>query len=744
NSVYDGKAHDLISSGSVDDAVGKIMFSLDNEKWSEAVPSMTSAGTYDVYYMIKGSDNYEDSEVSKKSATISKADFEVANNDQEYDYDGMAHGRGLSVTTVDQSTPSVTYSFEGSSYSEEVPSFTDVYVNFKGEVIIRKINYRIEAENFNTAEGSYTVLINRVDPTYVITYPELIYDGNMHKLIEASVEGGKILYSYTGIDRTFKDVVPYAKDAGEYTFYYRIDGDMNHNDIAKVQVSNTIRKAEIHVEVGNNTFAYNGQPQGEGISAYTDDDTDVVIRYGLSADKCWSSMVPKISNVDESRIIYYEVKAADHEPVTGSYMLEITPVAPEVTAPEKIEGLFYTGSYQNLITAGSSKDGTMMYKVDSEGSIGNYTTYIPTGKNAKEYTVSYYCAGDANHTDSEVGQLTVFIDMNNRVHLALSENEGEMEAGSEKDVEIDTNSNGTLSCESSSANVSCSIDDETKTLHIETAQEAVGEIVTITVRVTGGNYSDHSVTYTLTVKSKTGEEEVDVTPAEENSEENDEVTPAEGNDEEPKPEMANVSSAPDLVVQNESDEQSDKQEPVDKQPDIMEEINKVVIAEAKAEITSMQILSQYDMYGEPVSYFTRDGRLIKPQKDTPAGRYTVEVKVTLEFEVDEDGNTKIIMIDTASQEVSRQSDDSGSSKPAYVEVQDENKDEEEEIVVPEMINEQPVLPEVVQDENDNSDDDILNNNDLNPIYEPQNEPIINQEDGSDNENEETNETDITE
>jgi len=752
DSVYDGQPHKLITAGEVDENVGTIVFSSDGEYWSAEIPQETNAGEYDVYYMIKGSDNYEDSEVSKTKATIGKADFVIADNNQVYDYDGNKHGTGLTVSTVDQSTPLITYSFEGSEYTEEVPGFEDVYVNFKGEVIAREIKYKVEAENFNTKEGTYTVLINRIDPTYTITYPELTFDDQIHDLIEAEVEGGKILYSWTGIDSTFKEVAPYAKNAGEYEFYYLIDGDINHNDIGKTKVSNSIKKATINVDFLDNIFDYNGKPQGNGISASTDDGTDVIVRYGTSEDSCNDTRVPKISNVEESRTVYFEAKAADHETEHGSYRLEIKPVEPTFTAPEAIEGLYYDGTYKQLVTAGSSNEGTLMYKVDSEGSAGNYTTYVPTGMDAKEYTVYYYCAGDGNHTDSEEGKLTVTIGVNNRTHLALSENQGEMDPGSEKEVSIETNSNGALSCSSSSESVGCSIDSENMKLHIVTAEKMTDETVTITVYVTGGNYADHSVSYALTVKGNSDESEplLGLRVSAVMSEEPDETNPVENLDGDLDPEeIDKPEENTDPVTDNPTEPEAGK-EPEQNHIDVVQEIEDFVIAKAKAEISSMTILSQYDMYGEPVSYFTREGKLIKPAKDTPAGKYTVEVKVTIEFEVDENGNSKIVKIDTdnetINQEINNQEVNSPEisnqepSEPTQTQVSDGNNDEDEEIIVPDAINEQPTVPEVVHDDSDEPDDDILNDGDLNPLYNPNDNQNTEANSNQDDDNEENTET----
>ena len=88
---------------------------------------------------------------------------------------------------------------------------------------------------------------------------------------------------------------------------------------------------------------------------------------------------------------------------TASISFAIDKAPPTVTAPTANK-LTYTGKAQALVTAGSSADGTMMYKL---GEDGTYSTNIPTAKDAGSYTVYYYVKGDSNHNDSEAQKISV-------------------------------------------------------------------------------------------------------------------------------------------------------------------------------------------------------------------------------------------------------------------------------------------------------------------------------------------------
>lgn len=85
---------------------------------------------------------------------------------------------------------------------------------------------------------------------------------------------------------------------------------------------------------------------------------------------------------------------------TASKTLDITLVnktpASVTTVPAAKTGLFYNGTDQALVTAGTASGGTMQYSLDGT----TWSTAVPTGKNVGAYTVQYKVVGDATHTDT--------------------------------------------------------------------------------------------------------------------------------------------------------------------------------------------------------------------------------------------------------------------------------------------------------------------------------------------------------
>lgn len=85
---------------------------------------------------------------------------------------------------------------------------------------------------------------------------------------------------------------------------------------------------------------------------------------------------------------------------TASKTLDITLVdktpASVTAVPAAKTGLFYNGTDQALVTAGTASGGTMQYSLDGT----TWSTAVPTGKNVGAYTVQYKVVGDATHTDT--------------------------------------------------------------------------------------------------------------------------------------------------------------------------------------------------------------------------------------------------------------------------------------------------------------------------------------------------------
>ena len=97
----------------------------------------------------------------------------------------------------------------------------------------------------------------------------------------------------------------------------------------------------------------------------------------------------------------------DYNEATATLTVTVSKADPTVTAPMPVTGLTYTGEEQELITAGATTGGTLVYSLT--GDEDDYSTAIPTGIDAKTYTVYYKVQGNANYNDTEAQSVTAVI-----------------------------------------------------------------------------------------------------------------------------------------------------------------------------------------------------------------------------------------------------------------------------------------------------------------------------------------------
>ncbi len=394
--TYNGEPQALIAAGTTED--GTMLYSLDGENWSTEIPTATNAGEYTVYYKVQGDANHLNAENEEYAVavTIAKAEAEftapVAN---EPTYNGEPQALIAAGTTEDGYFE---YSLDGEHWSETIPTATNA-----GEYTVY---YKVQGDanhlNAEDEEFAVTVTIAKAAPKFTAPVAnEPTYNEQPQALIAAgTTEDGTMLYSMDG--ENWSTEIPTAIDAGEYTVYYKVQGDANHNDSEPESVTVTIAKAapEFTAPVANEP-TYNGEPQALIAAGTTEDGT---MLYSLDGEN-WSTEIPTATNAGDYTV-YYKVQGDDNhsDSEAESVIVTIAKAEAEFTAPEANEPT-YNGEPQALIAAGATEDGTMLYSLDGE----NWSTEIPTATNAGAYTVYYKVQGDANHNDSEPESMTVTI-----------------------------------------------------------------------------------------------------------------------------------------------------------------------------------------------------------------------------------------------------------------------------------------------------------------------------------------------
>lgn len=89
--TFNGQPQQLIDPGVT--TGGKLLYSLDQQTWSETPPTGTAAGEYKVYYRVEGNDNYNEKtdETWVVTATVKKKEVTLTWGDAVFTYDGQPH-----------------------------------------------------------------------------------------------------------------------------------------------------------------------------------------------------------------------------------------------------------------------------------------------------------------------------------------------------------------------------------------------------------------------------------------------------------------------------------------------------------------------------------------------------------------------------------------------------------------------------------------------------------------------------
>ena len=244
------------------------------------------------------------------------------------------------------------------------------------------------------------------------TAKSLTYNGSAQTLINAgSSSTGTIQYKLGS--GSYGTGLPSATDAGTYTVYYKVVGDANHNDVAEASISVTISAKSVTATWSSTTLTYTGSAQKPTITAAATGVTGETLSftYSVSAKSGSSLTSGNAVNVGSYTVTATascsggQAKVSNYSISPLSKDFTIGKATGSVTAPTA-KDLTYNGSNQALVNAGSSSTGTIQYSLTS-GS--GYSTSIPTGKNAEDYTVYYKVVGDANHNDVAEASVSVTI-----------------------------------------------------------------------------------------------------------------------------------------------------------------------------------------------------------------------------------------------------------------------------------------------------------------------------------------------
>ena len=395
--VYNRNAQELVTAGAANG--GTLNYKLGDGEWGETIPTATDAGDYKVYYKVVGDGSHSDTAETEISVTIAKADaaFTVAPQDPDLSYKGEAQALVTAGVTDDGT---VEYKLGDGEWSETIPTGINA--------TSYKIYYRIVGDkNHNDLAGDtlyIDVTIAKVNSTYT-TKPtaakNLVYTGaDLTLAVAGEVVGGELRYSLD--NEKWSANLPTAKNAGEYTVYYKIEPDANHTGATDGSFKVVIAKAAASVTAptAKTELVYNGNAQAL-VSAGSV--SDATLEYKLG-DGEWGADVPAATNAGEYTVFYRVTVDSNHTGATeGSFKVAIAKAENELSIT--IPDIKYGEEPQPDLTARAGKEtATFAYSLTQDGEFKAWDKKANKPNVGEEH---YYVKATVEETENYLGASAV-------------------------------------------------------------------------------------------------------------------------------------------------------------------------------------------------------------------------------------------------------------------------------------------------------------------------------------------------
>lgn len=190
---------------------------------------------------------------------------------------------------------SIQYSTDEVNWSTTIPQATNagtytVYWKFAGSEIVY-----VDSTAIN-------VTIAKANPTYTAPTAKsgLVYNASAQELLNAGTSNDGTI-SYSDDNENWSSNVTSKTNAGDYTVYWKLTGDANHNDIASTAISVSIAKVTPTVTTPTaKVLTYDGTAQELVNAGSTDFGT---LQYSLD-DETYGTSIPSGTNAGDYSVYY--------------------------------------------------------------------------------------------------------------------------------------------------------------------------------------------------------------------------------------------------------------------------------------------------------------------------------------------------------------------------------------------------------------------------------------------------------
>lgn len=409
--TYDGKPHELLRPGTA--SGGEVQYALDSatSKYDTAIPTATEAGKYTVYYKVVGDKNHNDLAVQSVDVTIQRkqlADITIELTPDSFEYDGKVKMPAVTVKftegKIETVVPITEYDW---TCSDSAPTNQGTYTITISDATGG--NYDLTNAAPNTA--TFTIGRTAQAPLVIEGKPTAtIYGDTFTLTTSGGSSSSDVVWSVAGTAATVDtDGNVTITDVGEVTITATNPGDTNYLPIS-AQWTFTAAPKPVTASVVVDDKAFDGTTDATVTSAsITTINGDMVTIDPASITAAFDTVnvgTGKTVTLDTSKVkvtgdtAKYDISYPDT--VTADITQATTTIT---TAPAKIDPLTYNGQPQELVTAGESNVGFLVYSLDGT----NFSPDIPTGTDAGTYTVYYKVDGTADYTGVAVNTTPVSV-----------------------------------------------------------------------------------------------------------------------------------------------------------------------------------------------------------------------------------------------------------------------------------------------------------------------------------------------
>ena len=162
-----------------------------------------------------------------------------------------------------------------------------------------------DTDTYQVVNGAADITVNKADVN-ISQKPaakKLTYTGSAQELVTAGTVSGGIMQYSLDENGTYTSTVPTATNAGDYTVWYKVEGDSNHNSTDPVKIQVTIAKADVTLTTvpAAADLTYNGQLQALVTAGAASSGT---VMYSLSKEGTYTATVPTAANAGKYTVWY--------------------------------------------------------------------------------------------------------------------------------------------------------------------------------------------------------------------------------------------------------------------------------------------------------------------------------------------------------------------------------------------------------------------------------------------------------